>query len=225
MTQTTGGIFPLLSGMICLLSFHSQSVIITGLTEGMSWLLLTAGVLAYLGRRSISVAIIVVFSLIQRETIIIVFGCIAIHALISGYRDYCMNINLLLWAMVSALAYIILRNFSGISGNEHQTDPQTIILTIGSFHLSKDIIFQGLVSQNILIAYVTTLAFDVQKTEDQIFWLKTILLSFFALFVVGIATGIGNNIGRICGILTPIGAALMATTLQRFELRWMREYQ
>jgi len=48
-------------------------------------------------------------------------------------------------------------------------------------------------------------------------WLAALLAAFAVLCLVGVATHIGDNIGRICGILTPGFAALAAQALQSRE--------
>jgi hypothetical protein len=42
------------AGFLCLLSFHTQYVVITGVTEGPSWFLLTVGFLAYLRKMRVA---------------------------------------------------------------------------------------------------------------------------------------------------------------------------
>lgn len=76
----------LAAGFLCLLSFHTQYVVITGVTEGPSWFL-TVGFLAYLRKMPLTLALILMLAIFQRETLLIVFGCIAAFDLIRQRVD------------------------------------------------------------------------------------------------------------------------------------------
>ena len=71
-----------LGGLLCLLSFHSQVSVITGLTEGLSWFLLALAFLFYLRREPLPLALILTLAILQRESILVVFGSISGFALL-----------------------------------------------------------------------------------------------------------------------------------------------
>ena len=54
-------------------------------------------------------------------------------------------------------------------------------------------------------------------TANKARWLPVLLATLLCLNLAGLAAGIGNNIGRVGGLLTPIFAALAAVDLRRLD--------
>jgi len=206
-----------IGGLFCLLSFHSQVSVITGLTEGVSWFLLALAFLFYLRQQALSVFIILALAILQRETILIVFASISGIALLLQHEKRRFNAIIFLWSIACCIAYLLMRTIIlPIPGATEQTDPAAILEHLRTFHLTRDILFQGFLSQNLLWLYlVAVILFGDEQSRR--FWLPTLLGTFLVLTVVSIAAGIDNNLGRIASILSPIWAAFVATSCVRLD--------
>jgi len=206
-----------LGGLFCLLSFHSQVSVITGLTEGVSWFLLALAFLFYLRQQALSVFIILALAILQRETILIVFASISGIALLLQQDKQRFNAIIFLWSAACCIAYLLMRTIIlPIPGATEQTDPAAILEHLRTFHLTRDILFQGFLSQNLLWLYlIAVILFGDERSRR--LWLPTLLGTFLVLTVVSIAAGIDNNLGRIASILSPIWAAFVATFCVRLE--------
>jgi len=79
-----------------------------------------------------------------------------------------------------------------------------VLSVLRSTHFNGDLLFQGLLSQNIiLISVILGLAVKAPTTTKGR-WLPVLLATLLCLDLAGLASGIGNNIGRVGGMLTPI---------------------
>lgn len=219
-TGTSSLVYPLIAGLLCFLSFHSQSLVLTGLTEGLNWLMTTAGFIAYLQRRLILLGAILILAVFQRETIIIAFSVIAACGLVldgvaAGGRQF--NAKVLGWTLVCFILYVIMRKVSGVEGYNEQVNSSALFAGLQQFHPTRQLVFQGLISQNVLLIYGLLCLIAVRKMPEQRFWIPALSATFIVLLLVGLAAGIGNNVGRICGILTPIFAIFSSTALQHIE--------
>jgi hypothetical protein len=203
------------AGFLCLLSFHTQYVVITGVTEGPSWFLLSVAFLAYLRRMRVALALILMLAIFQRETLLIVFGCIAAFDLIRQRVDVGFRLTVLGWSLACFGFYLGLRRL--LPGYEDETHLGGMLSVLRSTHFNGDLLFQGLLSQNIiLISVILALAVKAPTTTKQR-WLPVLLATLLCLDFAGLASGIGNNIGRVGGMLTPIFAALAAVDLKRLD--------
>jgi hypothetical protein len=203
------------AGFLCLLSFHTQYVVITGVTEGPSWFLLTVGFLAYLRKMRVALALILMLAIFQRETLLIVFGCIAAFDLIRQRVDVGFRLTIFGWSLACFGFYLGLRRL--LPGYEDETHLGGMLSVLRSTHFNGDLLFQGLLSQNIiLISVILALAVKATTTTKGR-WLPVLLATLLCLDLAGLASGIGNNIGRVGGLLTPIFAALAAVDLKRLD--------
>src|SRR5262249_28658224 len=81
----------------------------------------------------------------------------------------------------------------------------------------RDVIFQGLLSQNVVfIAAGFALALYL-KTRHLSREFAVLGLAFIGLCIIALADGVGVNVGRVGGMLTPIFAALAANALFEFD--------
>ncbi len=215
--RTNSFAFPAMGGLLCILSFHSQSLVLTGLTEGVSWLLMACGFVAYMKQHRGALAIVIALAILQRETLIIVFAIIAACAYVSKYGDRRFNAAILLWALICFCAYIAMRKLVGVGGSEEQMNLHSLLDTLKSFKLSGSLLFQGLLSQNIFAIYMVLSLILIHRMPDQKFWLPTLIVVSVMLFAMGIAANVGSNVGRICGILTPVYAIFSGVALFRMD--------
>ena len=213
------------AGMLCFFGFFAQPGVLTGLTEGLSWLLVSIGFLGYVMRSFIPICVVLCLSVFQRETIPIVFGVFSAVGLIFHRGERRLDGVVLLCSLTSFATYIFIRSvLIPVTGNEDQISPSAILssLEIWQTKVTKDFIFQALLSQNLLILLATMWAVLATsrafKSRPDLPWAHTseisVFLSAFSLIVVGFAAGIQvNNIGRVLAILTPIVSSLLARNL------------
>lgn len=67
-----------LAGLLCLLSFHTQFVVISGDTEGVSWLMMALAFFAYLRGVEWAIGALLALAAVQREAMIVAMGSIAL---------------------------------------------------------------------------------------------------------------------------------------------------
>jgi uncharacterized membrane protein (UPF0136 family) len=204
-----------LGGLFCLLSFESQVSVITGLTEGVSWFLLALAFLFYLRREGLLLCLILALAILQRETILIIFASISGIALLLRHETWRFNGVVLFWSIACGVAYLVMRTtIFPIPGAGKQTDPAALLDNLRTFRLTTEVVFQGLLSQNLLWLYLAAviLCGDVRSRG---MWLPRLLGSLLVLTAIAVAES--TNVGRIDSILSPIFAALLATSCVRFE--------
>jgi hypothetical protein len=191
---------------------------VTGLTEGVNWLILALLFLLYIRGNRIGVAVLLAISVLQRETIPVTMGAIAVTALLLGYGSQRYNGFVLAASLAAFAAYLVLRKYViAAPGFEEQLSPAHLLRSLASFRPTRQMVVQGLLSQNVLAICLTLglLRFFATRRLPPLY--PVLLAAFVVLIVIGVAEGIGNNIGRIAGILTPLYAAAAAVWLREAE--------
>ncbi|WP_428425446.1 hypothetical protein [Methylibium sp.] len=216
-TGTRGLVYPLIAGTLCFLSYYTQFAVLTGYTEGMTWFLVAAAFVAYLGRRVGVLAIILVLSIVQRESVSVAFAVISAAGMVFDRTQRPFNYKVLLISIACFAGYFVMRKFSGISGYENQTSPAALLAALLAFPIDKQIIFNGFFAQNVIILYFIVSVAVFKLVPEHRFWMPALTVTFLVIFVLGILAGIGGNVGRICAILTPIFAAFSAVSLMKLE--------
>ena len=178
--------------------------------------------LFYLYKRNLIIPFIIVIciSIIQKEIISVFFSVLTILSLLINYiNNKKIDFNILKFAMVSIFAfilYIILRKYILIiNGNENQLNINAWINKLQNLCTSFDIQYfkQGFMTNGIIFIYI--LIYKISYKEFKINSDIIILLSsIFFIYIFGIFTSIGNNIGRIIASFTPI---LIITLFASFE--------
>jgi hypothetical protein len=215
-------VYPLLAGLLCFASFMSQTAVITGLTDGVTWLLIAALVYFYLRESSLSaVGVLLAISIFQREMIAVMFGALACFSLIfrRGTRRY--QAAVLLFSVASFCTYVFIRKFLlPVPGEyEGQLSVISMLHAIQQFRPTKALILQGMLSQNVLILCLLS-SFILMLTGGRtarIMWVS--LLTWAVLAGISILEGIGGNLGRVAGAMTPLFAIICTSTLQELEHR------
>jgi hypothetical protein len=216
-------VYPLLAGLLCITSFMSQTAVITGLTEGVTWLLVAALVYFYLRESSLpAVAVLLAISIFQREMIAVMFGALACFSLVfrRGARRY--QAAVLLFSVASFCAYVLVRkSLLPVSGGayEDQLSVSYMLHAVQQFHPTNALILQGMISQNVLILCLLSSFFLILigGRTARIMWVS--LLTWAVLAGISILEGIGGNLGRIAGAMTPLFAIICTVTLQELEYR------
>jgi hypothetical protein len=212
-----GGIFSLLAGLLCLLSHLTLPFVLSGLAEGWAWFFSALAALLYARGRIWATAVVLGLSITQRETVPVLFAVLSATALLGRWNR--RDAIVLCAAIAASLAYIIVRKYiAPVPGYEGQLEVSSWIEHLASLRLTGDIIMQGILSQNILALVVLTSAALLWKGRTLpplpgFLGIPNILVATAALFALGLAVGIGNNIGRILGILVPLECAVLGGTL------------
>jgi len=210
-------IFPLLAGVLCFLSFYGPFYVVTGMTEGLSWLMLIASFVAYLRHGTALLFVLLALAVLQRETILIVFAIISACSLWLRPEQRRFDARILGWTILCIVAYVLMRKLAPVAGYENQTQLGSAIETLRKLHINGALIFQGLLSQNIAFLCLAGGAIAGAWKTPKRFWGIALFAAFIVLLVAGLASGIGNNVGRICGILTPAIAVFCTLWLRSFE--------
>lgn len=214
----------IVAGLLCYSGFFVQQAVLTGLTEGISWLLVAVGFLAYLNRSLIPICAVLCLSIIQRETLPFVFGVFAAVGLILHRTSRAFNAIVLLLSGAAFLGYIVMRSvLIPVAGAEKQLSPLAVLSSLEAWRaqMTKEFFFQALFSENLLILLVVLLAALAMsrkadgRTELLMFPALeiSVFISAFVLTILGIGAHIGNNVGRIVSVLTPIVVALCVRNL------------
>jgi hypothetical protein len=198
---------PLLAGLLCLLSMHTQTVVVTGLTEGPSWLLFSLGYLAWLRRAELPLNSLLALAIFQRETIPVVFLVLAVVELSRQRQFRGFALRTAAWSTACAGVYLALRLFV-VRGYEHQVHLSAMLAYFPHQPFAK-VLTLGVLTQNLILIALLA-AWRAGKRPPQ---LVPMLLVVAALSLLGLAVGIGPNIGRIAGLVTPVFAALAAISL------------
>lgn len=210
--------FSLLGGFFCLLSFYTQVDVITGLTDGIAWLLIALLFYLYLAENRWLLAILFAVAVLQRETVFIIFGSIAAYRLVFEPQARRYNWFVLAAAAAGAIAYIVMRKFLvPVPGHPVQLDFAVWPTAFFSFQWTGDVVRLGILGQNIVfICLASAVALRLLGRRPSP-WLPMACVAFLALWLVGMATAIGNSVGRITAELTPLIAALSAVQLAELE--------
>ncbi|MFZ2007543.1 MAG: hypothetical protein WAV02_20830 [Stellaceae bacterium] len=210
--------FALLSGFLCLLSFHAPIDVLTGLTDGVAWLLIALLFYLYLIENRWLLAILLAVAVLQRETIFIIFGSIALYRLFVDPQSRGYNWFVLLAAAAGATAYLVMRKFLfPAPGHPIQLNFAAWPASFLSYRWSGDIWREGVFAQNVVFICLGTAAALKLWGRKLSPWLPVAGVAFLALWLVGMAAAIGNSVGRITAELTPLFAALSAVQLAEIE--------
>lgn len=177
-----------------------------GLTEGAT--MFGVSLLCYLAlaNRLIPYLIICVLSITQRELIPLI-----LFLYISSISRQERKFYFMAASGVAFALYFLLRSYLQIPGNEGQTQFSTLLSNIFSFSLDKDFIFQAILANNIPI-FVLIISVCIGFRDFKPFIPFVVVAT--VLFILGIATGIGNNVGRIINMATPILLIGMADAIR-----------
>lgn len=210
----------LLAGLVCVLSFHTQFVVISGDTEGLSWLLMAVGFLAYLRNREWVVAGVVAVAIVQREAVIVALGLVAGFDLVRRRGEFRgMRLRIVAWALLCFAVYLLLRHV--IPGNGHQVRAAGVLASLGRLRLTRAMLFQSFLNQNVvLLALGAAGAARIRGAgapSGSGGYLPLLLATWGCLAFLAACAGLDVDVGRIAGITIPLFAASAAVDLVRAE--------
>ena len=210
----------LAAGFLCLLAFQTPFFVISGLTEGVSWFLLGAGFLAYLRRSNGWLLLVLILSIVQRESILIVLGVIAACDLMIEREGRRFKVQTLVEAIVCFGIYFLIRRL-GVHGSEHQTHVTAMLASLRDLRPAKIFASQMVLTQSTAILFFAAALSGRRGTHLKRVWVPCLLVAMVAMDCVGVAAGIVNNLSRVLAILVPILAGFTAVGLwqqrQRLE--------
>lgn len=207
---------PLLGGVTCLLAFHTMTSVLTGLTEGVSWLIFAAGLHFYMRRRLWPLLLVFAAAVFQRETILVIFGVFAAVQIALERDGRRFNAMVLAGAIAAFAAYVLVRKLYAAPGYEVQFMP-TLTRIVRRIPTWRNFVFQGLFSNNLLLLYLALLALAGAADRFCRRWAVMLIVAWVALVAMGFLAGIGNNMGRISSILSPAFAVFIALFLARLD--------
>lgn len=199
-------LLPLTGAALCLLSFLTMIHVITGMSEGVTWLFMAILYDLYDRGKLGWLCAVMTVTIFVHETIPMAFVAIAL-------LDK-RSIRVAVWSALCFVAYLVVRIWIlPVPGHEEQLRPLAMLAILTRFRLTGSFAFQAILSQNILAIYVGAEVFLRLRGRQFSPELLTLGGAFTMLFLVGIAATGGSNAGRICAILTPIISAQAALDL------------
>lgn len=182
-----------------------------GLTEGGSIFFIS--ILCYLVAKNKLLLFFAfsVLSVFQRELIPLI---LLIYILFSSQLSNRLNFTAV--SLGAFLLYFAIKAYFQIPGNEHQTQAISLLSNILSFSIDKEFFLQAVLANNVPI-FVALAAIVVGHRNLKPF--IPFVLTCIVLATLGIATGIGNNLGRILNLATPLLLIGVALTIRQKETR------
>ncbi len=206
----------LLAGALCFFDFFAQQGVLAGLSEGVSWLLVAIGFLGW-ARRSIPIlAAVIALSVVQRETIAVVFGALSVFSALLQRDAWRFHVKVLAISLIAVLLYLGMRLVWPAPSNDAQLSPERFVYLLAHWNrlATRDGLFQICLSQNLLIG-LGVAAIAGKRADPTI---TALFLTAAALLLVGVgALEQSNSIGRVLAILTPIAVSLFVKTLVRLS--------
>ena len=210
--------FSLLAGFLCLLSFYAPVDVVTGLTDGVAWLLIASLFYLYFVDNRWLLAILFAVAVLQRETVFVIFGSVALYRLVVHPPSRRYNWFVLFAAAAGAMAYLGMRTLLfPAPGHRVQLDFGAWPMNFLTFRWTGDVVREGILAQNVVFICLGTAAVLRLLGRRLSPWLPVACAAFLALWLLGMATLIGNSLGRITAELTPLVAALTAVQLADIE--------
>ena len=206
--------------LLCLMAFHVQSAVITGLVEGVTLLFFALLYLLYLRENRALFAIVLACSIFQREMLPVTFGLIGAFSLLLGHGNKRYNWFALISSVLSFGADLVVRTYIiGAPGFEEQLSVGQLL---SRYFLPFDFSarfdrFKFSFSQNVLFIAVAISAVVWFRTRVVPKQLVVLLLSLLGLIVIGLAEEVGNTLGRLSAMLTPALAAIASGAFRQYE--------
>lgn len=214
-----------------LLSWGAQVFALSPENEGVSWLIIILiYVLAFHGikKAEILISILLIISLFQRELISIMFFVIFAtqllyntaspsFAILNARRSLICSLMCAVTMTVYFLFFYIIDPHPGYANQRHLSAIIKGILSIPSLLTSVEYVRNAFLTLNAVFIWsiISVIAIVKFKLKTDIGVVISILITLTALFIIGNAAQIGNNIGRILSLVTPILALQTSVQILR----------
>ena len=209
----------LLAGFLCLLSFHSQFVVISGITEGVSWLMFALAFLAYIRRWEWAVVVILLLAIFQREALLVAMATVAgLDLLRDRFEAAGFRLRVILYGCCGLAAYVVLRRH--VPGNDHQVSLSGVWDSLRAIRFSRSMLTLSFLNQNVIMIALAARVLVVRRLAAQQRgpnWIGILLGTFGVVAFGAICAGLDVDIGRIAGITIPVFAASAAADLIRLN--------
>lgn len=217
----------LFATLLLIFSFGSINYVFTGLVEGWTWFFVLAAYYAYLKKDLRLFAIILLISIFQKEIVVIAYTLFFFYRYIDTKLKKTKDntyIKMLVISITSFVLYIIIRKvIFPTSGYENQLKVNYLISSLTSTTIKPEMILNYVASQNLILIYIaSSISFCVilQKSVKEMRMFidtKGIIISSILLTFIGLSLNIGNNLGRILLIFSPIWVIIIVTNLVELE--------
>lgn len=214
---------PLFAGALCYLSFFAQPSGMGPITDGVAWLLVAIGFLGYVSRSLVVVGTALALSIFERETIPFMIAAIAAaHFVLAREQRRFDALVVALSAVAFGLYWGMRTTWAPVAGHAEQTHLAALIQAFAVWRgfFNKDVLFQGFLSQNLLILLALTLVWRWRPgarspplAAETLRLIAGLFAAAAVLVVLAFLTRIGQNVGRIVAMLTPVAASLLALAL------------
>jgi hypothetical protein len=206
----TDKVIAVIAPSLIFLSFSTVVHGYAGLTEGGTLFFVSLLSFFFITNRLLLFIIFCILSILQRELIPLILLIFIFFS-----KQSHSKLGFLLVSILSFVFYFLTKSVFRIPGNEHQTDLFAVLSNIFTFRVTTDFIFQAILANNIpIFVALISIAFCFKCIKPFI----PFIAIFLILILLGIATGIGNNIGRILNMGTPILIIAIAQILQKDKL-------
>lgn len=209
----------LIAGSLCLLAFQTPFFVLSGLTEGLSWFLLAAGFLAYLRRARSWLLLVLIVSIVQRESIPIIMGVIAACDLTLSREDRRFKAQTIAAAAACFALYFLARRFF-LPGSESETHFTAMLASIRHPGPASTFLSQMVLTQSTAILFLVLAWLGHKDMRQRRPWVPCVLAAMIVLDALGVAAGIVDNLERVLAILVPILAGLAAAGVWRQRHRF-----
>ena len=209
------------AGALCYLSFFAQQSGIGPITDGVAWLLVAIGFLGYLRRSRVAVGVVLALAVFERELIPLMIGAIAAVDLVISREQRRFDITVLVLCVAAVALYAGMRTvWAPVAGKgfEAQIGIGARAASLWRAFASRDVLVQGFLTQNLLILLGLNLLWRRGWRAPALpVEVARLVIGLFAAAAVLVAVSylamIGQNVGRILAMLTPIAATLLALLL------------
>ena len=184
--------------------FYFPTGVIAPLAHGWGWLGASLFVVAFVERNPLLTCAGCLVGMFSRETTL-VFALAMFASVLIFEADRRSGVILSVLALVVAcIAYLLLRE-QLTSGNEHQITVQPVIAGLLSFKISRDFLFQSILSQALLGWLVLAIAFRDLR------YAAYLLLSISVVTLVGIGAQV-SQVALVVGEAVPFCATIFLLT-------------
>jgi hypothetical protein len=218
-----GPAVPIFAGALCYLSFFAQQSGMGPITDGVAWLLVAIGFLGYLRRSLVTVGVVLALAVFERELIPLMVGAIAGVDLVLSREQRRFDLTVIVLCIAAVALYAGMRTvWAPVAGKGFQTQigVGARAASLWRSFASRDVLVQGFLTQNLLILLGLNLLWRWRqggRTRALSVEVARLIVGLFAAAAVLVAVSylamIGQNVGRILAMLTPITATLLALLL------------
>jgi len=189
-------IMPIMLPSLIFLSLSTTVHGYAGLTEGGSLFLISLLCYLLLKNNLVLFSLTCFASILSRELIPLI---LLVYVFFGSAQK--RRFNFIIVSLLAFILYFVLKSYFQIPGNEHQTELNSLIVNLLTFSVNKEFFMQALLANNIpIFVGILVVSCGVKDLKPFIpFAIITTILIF-----LGIATGIGGNVGRIINLTTPI---------------------